>query len=147
FRNVFLLLVVGAACFAAPAMAQTPETTTFLAKHYDVSATLDAAKQTLFAVAKVDFEAQAVSSTVRVELHPNLGIKQVQSADGKLLSFERDPQNPLIVSVTLPAPMATGGQTTLTFTYAGLLANEENSPVPGVRAAAINKDGGFLLLP
>jgi aminopeptidase N len=147
FRNVFLLLMAGAACFAAPAMAQTPETTTFLAKHYDVSATLDAAKQTLFAVAKVDFKAQAVSSTVRVELHPNLGVKQVQSADGKLLSFERDAQNPLIVSVTLPAPMATGGQTTLTFTYAGLLANEENSPVPGVRAAAINKDGGFLLLP
>src|SRR5215471_4674833 len=97
FRNVLLLLMVGAACLVRPAMAQSPETSTFLAKHYDVSATLDAAKQTLFAVAKVDFKAQAVSSTVRVELHPNLGVKQVQSTDGKLLSFERDAQNPLIV--------------------------------------------------
>lgn len=147
FRDVFLLLTFSVACFAAAAMAQAPQTTTFLAEHYDVSATLDAVKQTLFAVAKVDFKAQAVSSSVRVELHPNLEVKQVQSGEGKLLGFERDPQNPLIVSVTLPAPIAAGGKTTLTFTYAGLLANEENSPVPGVRAAAINKDGAFLLLP
>jgi aminopeptidase N len=36
---------------------------------------------------------------------------------------------------------------TLTFAYGGLLANEENSPVPGVRAAVINRDGAYLLLP
>ena len=139
--SVFLLLTF---CFAAPARAQAP---TFLAEHYDVSATLDGAKQTLFAVARVDFKAQEASSNVRVELHPNLEVKEVRSADGKLLGFERDGKNPLIVSVTLPAPVAAGGKSTLAFSYAGLLANEENSPVPGVRAAVINKDGAFLLLP
>src|SRR5206468_13063242 len=35
----------------------------------------------------------------------------------------------------------------ISYTYAGLLVNEENSPVPGVRAALINKDGAYLLLP
>src|SRR5258708_8805099 len=31
--------------------------------------------------------------------------------------------------------------------YSGPLAKEENRPVPGVRAAAITRDGAFLLLP
>jgi aminopeptidase N len=43
--------------------------------------------------------------------------------------------------------VATDGHVTLTYTYAGLLVNDENSPIPGVRAALINKDGAYLLLP
>ena len=47
----------------------------------------------------------------------------------------------------LPSPVATDGHVTLTFTYSGLLANEENSPIPGVNTAVISKDGAYLLLP
>jgi tetratricopeptide (TPR) repeat protein len=71
----------------------------------------------------------------------------VKGADGKPLAFERDNQNSLFVVVQLPTPVATDGHVTLTYTYAGLLVNEESSPVPGVRAALINKDGAYLLLP
>ncbi|MGH9741566.1 MAG: M1 family aminopeptidase, partial [Candidatus Acidiferrum sp.] len=53
----------------------------------------------------------------------------------------------LYVLVTLPTPVATGGHVTLTFTYSGLLANAENSPVPGVSAAVIGHDSAYLLLP
>jgi aminopeptidase N len=132
---------------AAPLRAQTPRASAFLANHYDVSATLDPITQSLSAVAKVEFKAQEVSSAVRVELHPNLNVTEVKSAEGKTLGFERDNQNPLTLIVNLLTPVAPGGKVTLTFTYAGPLANEENSPVPGVRAAAINRDGAFLLLP
>jgi len=131
----------------APLHAQTPRSSSFLADHYDVSATLDPITQSLSAVAKVEFKAQEVSSAVRVELHPNLNVTVVKSAEGKTLGFERDSQNPLNVIVNLLSPVAPGAKVTLTFTYAGPLANEENSPVPGVRAAAINRDGAFLLLP
>ncbi len=130
-----------------PLHAQTPRSSSFLADHYDVSATLDPITQSLSAVAKVEFKAQEVSSAVRVELHPNLNVTVVKSAEGKTLGFERDSQNPLNVIVNLLSPVAPGAKVTLTFTYAGPLANEENSPVPGVRAAAINRDGAFLLLP
>ncbi len=139
-----LLLLV---CAAAPLRAQAPRPATFLAEHYDVSATLDAIGQSLSAAAKIDFKALEASSSVRVELHPNLIVKEVKGADGKPLTFERDNQNPLFVIVQLPSPVATDGHVTLTYTYAGLLFNEENSPVPGVRAASINKDGAYLLLP
>jgi aminopeptidase N len=131
----------------APLHAQTPRSSSFLADHYDVSATLDPITQSLSAVAKVEFKAQEVSSAVRVELHPNLNVTVVKSAEGKTLGFERDSQNPLNLIVNLLSPVAPGAKVTLTFTYAGPLANEENSPVPGVRAAAINRDGAFLLLP
>jgi tetratricopeptide (TPR) repeat protein len=142
---IFALLLL---IFApAPLRAQAPRPATFLAEHYDVSATLDAIGQSLSATAKIDFKAVEASSSVRVELHPNLIVKEVKGADGKPLTFERDNQNPLIVIVQLPSPVATDGHVTLTYTYAGLLFNEENSPVPGVRVAVINKDGAYLLLP
>src|ERR1700693_3364818 len=132
---------------AAPLRAQAPRSSSFLADHYDVTATLDPITQSLSAVAKVEFKAQEVSSAVRVELHSNLNVTEVRSAEGKTLGFERDSQNPLTLIVNLLTPVAPGAKVTLTFTYAGPLANEENSPVPGVRAAAITRDGAFLLLP
>ena len=57
------------------------------------AATLDAIGQSITATAKVDLKAVEASSTVRVELHPNLVVKEVKSADGKSLNFERDNQN------------------------------------------------------
>ena len=132
---------------SAPMRAQSPPPPAFLADHYDVSATLDPITQTLSAVAKIDFKARDVSSAIRVELHPNLNVTDVRSGEGKTLGFERDSQNPLNLIINLPSPVAAGAKVTLTFTFAGPLANEENSPVPGVRAAAITRDGAYLLLP
>src|SRR6266849_124820 len=143
----FFITLIFLSCAAAPLHAQAPRPVNFLAQHYDVSASLDAIGQSISATAKIDFKAVEASSSVRVELHPNLIVKEVRGADGKPLTFERDNQNPLMVIVQLPTPVATDGHVTLTYTYAGLLVNEENSPVPGVRAALINKDGAYLLLP
>ncbi len=142
------MAAMGLVVFAgAPLGAQTPRPVAFIAENYDVSATLDTIRQSISATAKVTFKALEVSGNVRVELHPNLEVRDVKAADGKSLSFERDRQNPLFVVVTVPTPVAAGDHVSLTFTYAGLLANEENSPVPGVRAAVINHDGAYLLLP
>ena len=145
--TVSALSILLLAISASPSLAQVPRPAAFLAEHYDVSATLDPAGQSIFAIAKIDFRAQEVSGGVRVELHQNLDVRDVKSADGKSLSFERDSGNPLSLTVLLPAAVATGTKVTLTFTYAGLLANEENSPVPGVRTAVISKEGAYLLLP
>ena len=143
----FFIALLCLACAAAPLYAQTPRPATFLADHYDVSATVDAIGQSISAVAKIDFKAIEASSSVRVELHPNLIVKEVKGADGKPVPFERDDRNRLLLVVQLPSPVATDGHITLTFTYSGLLFNEENSPVPGVSAALINKEGAYLLLP
>ena len=143
----FLITLLMLCCTAAPLYAQVSRPITFLAENYDVSASLDSIGQSISATAKVDFKALEAASSVRVELHPNLIVKEVKGPDGKPLTFERDNQNPLFVVVQLATPVATAGHLTLTFTYSGLLFNEENSPVPGLRAASINKDGAYLLLP
>jgi tetratricopeptide (TPR) repeat protein len=142
-----VLLVVTLACAASPLHAQAPRPLGFLADHYDIAATLDSTHQSISAIAKIDFRATDVSGSIRVELHPNLVVSDVKTADGKSVGFGRDSMNPLYVLVTLPTPVAAGGHVTLTFTYAGLLANEENSPVPGVRAAVIGHEDAYLLLP
>src|SRR3981189_1894732 len=105
----FVFTLIFLSCAAAPLQAQAPRPENFLAEHYDVSASLDAIGQSISATAKIDFKAVEASSSVRVELHPNLTVKEVKGADGKSLTFERDNQNPLIVVVQLPTPVATAG--------------------------------------
>jgi len=119
----------------------------FLADKYEVSAYVDTVAQGINAVAKVEFRAQEVSQNLRVELHENLEVREVKGADGKTLPFQREGGNPLYLLVTLPSPVAVGQAVTLTFSYGGLLANMENSPVPSVQVASITKDWSYLLLP
>jgi len=129
---------------AAPAVAPLPS---FLAEHYEVSAYLDTVAQGINSVAKIDFRATEPSQTLTVELHENLEVREVKSADGKTLPFEREPQNPMYLVVTLPSTVATGQKVSVTFSYGGLLASDENSPVPGTRVASVSKDWSYLLLP
>ena len=127
--------------------AQEPRAPSFLAEKYEVSTYVDTASQGINAIAKVEFRAQEVSQNVRVELHENLDVKEVKGPDGKQLQFQRENDNALFVYVTLPQPVGAGKTVSLTFTYGGFLANEENSPVPNVRVASVGKDWVYLLLP
>ncbi|HMD42321.1 MAG TPA: hypothetical protein VKH45_04540 [Candidatus Acidoferrum sp.] len=132
---------------AAPLRAQAPTQWNFLAEKYEVSTYVDTAAQGINAVAKVTFRAAQVSSNIRVELNENLELREVKGPDGKTLTFERENQNPLYVMILLPSQIAAGKEITLTFSYGGLLANEENSPVPNLRAAYVSKEWAYLLLP
>lgn len=141
-----ILLLAFALC-TVPLHAQTPRPPSFAADHYEVSVYLDTVAQGINAIAKVRFKALEVSSNVRVELHENLEVREVKAENGKTLAFQRESESPLNLLVTLPTPVAVGQTITLTFNYGGLLANEENSPVPNVRVASVNKDWSYLLLP
>ena len=127
--------------------AQETRGPSFLAENYEVSTYVDTASQGINAIAKIEFRALEVSQNVRVELHENLDVKEVKGPDGKQLQFQRENDNPLFVYVTLPQPIGAGKTVSLTFSYGGFLANEENSPVPNVRVASVGKDWVYLLLP
>ena len=149
-RSLGLLVLTASVLFllsASEAQAPVQARLSFLAEHYDVSATLDSGSQTIKATAKVRFRVVDASGIVRVELHPNLNVNDVKSEQGASLKFERDATNPIDLRVQLPASAPANTKVTLTFSYTGVLANEENSPLPGVRLASINKDGAYLLLP
>jgi aminopeptidase N len=146
-RLAWLPLVAAFLVFPVASRAQDVARMPFVAEHYDVAATLDPAGQSISAIAKVDFRAAEVASIVRVELHPNLNVTEVKTPSGKALNYERDNLNPLLLNVNLPSAATANSTVTLTFVYSGPLANEDNSPVPGVRFASIYKDGAYLLLP
>ena len=119
----------------------------FRAVSYDVYATLSPADQTISAKATVEFEAREPSSTIESELHPNLRITDVRDASGRPLAFNRGEGDPLLVRVSLNDSVPVGQKVKVTFVYGGPLANEDASPVRGVRLAWIGKTGAYLLLP
>ncbi|HKV05761.1 MAG TPA: M1 family aminopeptidase [Candidatus Acidoferrales bacterium] len=132
---------------AVSAAAQAPHTFPFRATNYDVEAILHPENQTIQAQAKVDFVTEEVAKTLLVELHPDLRVSSVKMAGGPPLTFARDSNSPLLLSVALPGASTPGKQVTLTFEYSGPVSSEEDSPTKGLRLASIDKSSAYLLLP
>jgi aminopeptidase N len=132
---------------AGAAVAQVTHAFPFRATNYDVEVMLHPEDQTLSALVKVKFVATQVSRTLLVELHPDLRVNSVKTADGKELSFDRDNDSPLLLSVALPGTATPGKQIDLVFDYAGPISSEDDSPTRGVRFASVDKTSAYLLLP
>ena len=81
-----------------------------------------------------------------VELHPDLHVNSVKSGN-QILTFERDNNSPLYLSVGLNGASTPGTKVTLTFDYSGPISSEEDSPTRGVRFASVDKTSAYLLLP
>jgi aminopeptidase N len=133
--------------FGVSAHAQAPRRFPFRATNYDVQVQLQPESQTLTGQAKVNFVANEVGRTLLVELHPDLHINSIQTAAGQELTFQRDNNNPLYLSVGLPETATPGKEVSLTFVYTGPLSNEEDSPTKGLRLGSIDKTSAYLLLP
>ena len=132
---------------AASALAQAPHAFPFRATNYDLEVILHPEDQTISAQAKVDFVATQVAKTLVVELHPDLRVTAVKSANGQLLTIDRDSNSPLLLSVGLPGTSTPGTKVTLTFDYSGPISNDADSPTKGVRFASVDKTSAYLLLP
>jgi aminopeptidase N len=129
------------------ANAQAPHTGPFRANNYEVEVLLHPEDQTISALARVEFIAQEVSRTVVVELHQDLKINKVSVPGGRPLEFERDNNNPLLLTVGLADAVAPGHVVTLVFDYTGPVSSEDDSPTKGVRFASVDKTSAYLLLP
>ena len=139
---VLALALLAAAC----ALAQAPHAYPFRATNYDVEVILHPEDQTIQGQAKVDFVAEQVAKTVLVELHPDLHVTSVKMG-GQPVTFARDNNSPLLLTVALPSTATPGKQVTLTFEYSGPVSSEEDSPTRGVRFASVEKTAAYLLLP
>jgi aminopeptidase N len=139
---VLMLTLLAATC----ALAQSPHSFPFRATNYDVEVILHPEDQTIQGQAKVDFVADQVAKTVLVELHPDLHVTSVKLA-GLPVTFARDNNSPLLLTVALPSTETPGKQITLTFDYSGPVSSEEDSPTKGTRFASVEKTAAYLLLP
>jgi len=144
-RSLIALALLLFAGFGA--QAQAPRAYPFRATNYNVEVILHPENQTISAQAKVDFVAAQVARTVLVELHPDLQVQSVKGADGQPLTFGRDNNNPLLLTVALTGAATPGKQISLTFEYNGPISSDEDSPARGVRFASVDKASAYLLLP
>src|SRR3984885_4001986 len=133
---ILSLLVVAPHLFAA-------ERSDINITRYVINAQLDPSDHTLKATAKVTFTATDAVSTAIFELHNALKIDSVADEQRHQLSGERGPN--ATISVALPAPLSKGSATTLTFAYSGTLSGTEESPVEGLKVAAIGDPITYLL--
>ncbi len=134
---------------ASPAFAQerrSAQQQRIDVQNYVIDATIDPQAQTISATARVTFVPIDNVSALSFELNNALDLNRVTDADGSQLSASRY-QEDMSVRVSLPRPLERGKATTLTFVYGGKLTGQEESPVFGIKFAAITPDVTYLMYP
>lgn len=99
--------------------------------------------------AKVDVEFTAVDDNVtsaNFELNNALNLTRVVDASGQQIGASRNQQDSS-VRLSFATPVAKGKGGRLTFLYDGRLTGQEDSPVFGIKFAAIGPDVSYLMYP
>lgn len=114
---------------------------------YVVDASINPRTQSVQARAQVRFAAVDSNITsATFELHNSLNVTEVKDEAGNVLPSTRL-QADFSVRVSLPQALAKGESKTLTFTYEGRLTGNEESPIYGLKFAAIQTDFSYLTYP
>jgi hypothetical protein len=107
---------------------------------------IDPMAQTLVASITVHFLAVDDATSLSFELNNALSLDKVTDEQGRQIQASRL-QEDMSVRLTLPQPIAKGQPGAVTFNYNGKLSGEEESPVFGIKFAAIHPDFAYLMYP
>jgi len=114
---------------------------------YMIEAEITPGTQSLAAKAEVRFVPLVDNLTsATFELNNGLNIARVVDSQGKQIPASRNSQD-FSARLAFDPPLAKGQPVSLTFEYDGKLGGQEDSPVEGIRFAAIHPDYAFLLYP
>src|SRR5262249_29690132 len=114
---------------------------------YTIEADISPNTQSITAKATVRFTPVDDNVTsASFELNNALSVSRVVDATGKQIPASRNQQD-FTVRLTFDQPLPKGRPQTLTFLYDGKLTGQEDSPVYGIKFAAIHPDFAFLLYP
>ncbi len=115
--------------------------------HYTVNAEIKPASQSLAARVTVEFQpVDEGISTLAFELNNALNVSKITDETGRQYQPNRT-QNDFSVHVAFPQSLPKGSKHALTFEYDGRLSGQEDSPIYGIKFAAIHDDYAFLLYP
>jgi aminopeptidase N len=146
FRNRNLALVLTLALGASAARAQDRRSRIDV-EQYTIDAEVSPAAQTLTAKATVRFTPLDDNITsAAFELNNALNVSRVVDAAGKQIQASRNQQD-FTVRLSFEQPLVKGQPVTITFAYDGKLSGQEDSPVYGIKFAAIHPDFAYLLYP
>ena len=146
FRNRNLALVLILALGASAARAQDRRSRIDV-EQYTIDAEVSPAAQTLAAKASVRFIPLDDNITsAAFELNNALNVSRVVDGAGKQIPASRNQQD-FTVRLSFEQPLVKGQAVTITFYYDGKLSGQEDSPVYGIKFAAIHPDFAYLLYP
>ncbi len=147
-RRLFVGAAVWAVVSVVPASAQTEKKQPRIdVEQYTIEAELNPRTQSLVANVQVKFAAVDDQVTsANFELNNALNLARVVDDAGRQIPASRNQQD-FSVRLNFPAPIPKGKQSTLTFTYDGHLTGAEDSPVFGIKFAALHNDFGYLMYP
>jgi tetratricopeptide (TPR) repeat protein len=116
-------------------------------QHYQIEAEVDPNASTITAKTTVRFVTQDdYTSSAEFELNNALNLSKVEDGTGQAIQTSRNPQNST-VTLTFPQALSKGQTADATFHYQGRLSGTEDSPVFGIKFAALHPDFGYLLYP
>jgi aminopeptidase N len=139
-----LLAIAALAASLSWAQGRRPEARLDVDK-YVIDAQVDPVAQTLTAHVVMTFTPSEDASEVTFGLHEALEVHSVQGEGSDAARIQRLPDSN--VRVLLAQPIAKGKPTTLAFDYAGKLTGNEESPVWGIKFAAIHEDHAYFMYP
>jgi hypothetical protein len=131
---------------AAVAPAQQQRQARIDVSRYTIEAEINPRAQTLSAKVRVQFVPQDDTSTAAFELNNALNVSKVEDGAGQPVAAERSHQN-FTVNLRFGQALPKAKPATVVFHYDGHLAGTEDSPVFGIKFAALHPDYGYLLYP
>src|SRR5471032_205833 len=145
FRNLRTLLLV-AALIAVTAAAQDRRSRIDV-EQYTIDAEVSPNTQSVTAKVAVRFVPIDDNITsASFELNNALNVSKVEDDKGKQIQASRNQQD-FTVRLSFEQPLPKGQPVTITFYYDGKLTGQEDSPVSGIKFAAIHPDFSYLLYP
>ncbi len=116
-------------------------------EHYTITAEVQPATQSLNAVTEVRFTPlDDNTSSATFDLNNALNVSRIVDDKGHQINATRV-QKDFAVRLNFDQPLPKNQPAALTFSYDGHLTGTEDSPVYGIKFAAIHSDYGFLLYP
>ena len=129
----------------APAQERRPQRIDV--EQYTIDAEIAPANSTLAAKAAIRFSPLDDNvNSATFELNNALNIARVVDDQGNQIPATRN-QTDSTIKLTFAQPLAKGKPVTITFEYDGRLTGNEESPVYGIKFAAIHPDFAYLMYP
>src|SRR5579875_3836944 len=113
---------------------------------YTIEAEVNPRTQSIVATAKIAFTPLESTPAAVFELNNALTVSKAVDSQGRTLDTSRDDKD-FTIKVNFPAPLQKAQPCELSLTYDGKLTGNEDSPVSGIRFAALHPDFGYLLYP
>lgn len=143
-KFVATLLLLAGSVYAQPAARRAAGINV---EHYNLNVEINPATQSLAATAEIKFvPLDDRMTSITFDLHDALRIGAATDEGGQSLSVSKGP-NAFQFTLTFSGPLAKGTARTIRLQYDGALAGQEESPVYGIRFAAIKAEKTYLMYP